>query len=124
MYNITTTWQIIFNDKSVFFRTEGSKSSVSRSNGLQPYGIKELDGSVVSTSHPFIEKATGVFEARYQTTSAIAITSDANYYQLFYFNTNKQIKSYSNDVVVDNYQIRIYKLLTINGKKVSDIIGA
>ena len=124
MYNVTTTWQIIFNDKSVFFRTEGSKSSVSRSNGLQPYGIKELNGAVLSTGHPFIENASGVFEALYQTTFAIAINSNANYYQLFNFNTNRQIKSYSNDVVVDNYQIRIYKLLTINGKKVSDIIGA
>ncbi|MEI0843554.1 hypothetical protein R4M06_06335 [Brachyspira pilosicoli] len=124
MYNITTTWQIIFNDKSVFFRTEGSKSSVSRSNGLQPYGIKELNGNVVSTGRPFIENASGVFEASHRITYAIAITSDANYCQLLNFNTNKQIKSYSNDVVVDNYQIRIYKLLTINGKKVSDIIGA
>lgn len=124
MYNITTTWQIIFNDKSVFFRTEGSKSSVSRSNGLQPYGIKELNGNVTSTGRPFVEKASGVFEARYPTTYSTDIVLGYNYYQAFYFNTNKQIKSYSNDVVVDNYQIRIYKLLTINGKKVSDIIGA
>lgn len=124
MYNITTTWQIMFNTESVYFRTEGSKSSVSRSNGLQPYGMKNLTGSVLSTGHPFIENASGVFEAQYQTRYATVITSDANYYQLFDFNTSKQIKSYSDDVVVDNYQIRIYKLLTINGKKVSDIIGA
>lgn len=123
MYNVTTTWQIIFNDKSVFFRTEGSKSSVSRSNGLQPYGMQNLTGQFGIQGSSFVNVTNGVFIMDYEypgSTYAAAGTS----YQIVSFNSSRQIKHYTGDIVVDNYQIRIYKLLTINGKKVSDIIGA
>lgn len=124
MYNITTTWQIMFNSESVYFRTEGLKSSVSRSNGFQPYGMKDLNGQVVAEGHPFLSGAGGVFEAQYQIPYSTQIVSGYNFYQGFIMYTKKQMREYIDDIVVDNYQIRIYKLLTINGKKVSDIIGA
>ena len=130
MYNVTTTWQIIFNDRSVFFRTEGSKSSVSRSNGLQPYGIKVITGNLLPRIYngspvSFFE-VDGCFYSSFQSADglnaggAVGKTLSAH----VTLNTALQIKSYPDDIVVDNYQIRIYKLLTVNGKTVSDIIGA
>lgn len=124
MYNITTTWQIMFNTESVYFRTEGLKSSVSRSNGFQPYGMKDLNGQVVFEGHPFISGCNGVYDTDYPIPYSTQIVSGYNFYQMFVMHTKKQMREYIDDIVVDNYQIRIYKLLTINGKKVSDIIGA
>ncbi|WP_157143972.1 hypothetical protein [Brachyspira pilosicoli] len=124
MYNITTTWQIMFNTESVYFRTEGLKSSVSRSNGFQPYGMKDLNGQVVFEGHPFISGCNGVYDTDYPIPYSTQIVSGYNFYQMFIMRTKKQMREYIDDIVVDNYQIRIYKLLTINGKKVSDIIGA
>lgn len=123
MYDVNTTWQIMFNTKSVYFRTEGLKSSVSRSNGFQPYGMKDLNGQIVSEGHPFISSGGGVYNPEYQMTCSTQIVSEYNFYQGFIMHTKKQMREYIDDIVVDNYQIRIYKLLTINGKKVSDIIG-
>lgn len=125
MYAVTTTWQIMFNDKSVFFRTEGTKSSVGRVNGLQPYGIKNISGGVVCQDHPIISSTTGICSSDYSypQRGLQRVNSQKTYYQGFNFRTDRQIKSYSDDLVVDNYQIRIYKLLTINGKKISDVIG-
>ncbi|MEI0530588.1 phage tail protein [Brachyspira pilosicoli] len=127
MYNVATTWQIIFNDKSAFFRTEGSKSGVARINGLQPYGMPNLSGAI-SSKNPYSPVAafigaSGVFSLQENYEYYIdgrSLTGGGYFY--INMNTNKQIKEYTNDLVVDNYQKRIYKLLSINGQKVSDII--
>lgn len=134
MYGVTTTWQIIFNDKSTFFRTEGIKSNVSRINGLQPYGMPNLSGYFRGgdTTIGVFTESSGVFQSSNNISSKYKIymgsfRSDIVYpfpYTNVDISTNRQIKEYTNDLVVNNYQIRIYKLLTINGKKVSDIIGA
>ena len=123
MYNVTTTWQIIFNDRSVFFRTEGSKSSVSRSNGLQPYGIKDIFG-FITIHYGILSQNSGVFTIGGSYPAPMSSGGSQFYPNIINFNTKNIIKEYSDDIVVDNYQIRIYKLLTVNGKTVSDIIGA
>ena len=130
LYGVITVWELVHNTKSVVFRTEGTKASVDRVNGLQPYGIKVITGNLLPRIYngspvSFFE-VDGCFYSSFQSADglnaggAVGKTLSAH----VTLNTALQIKSYPDDIVVDNYQIRIYKLLTVNGKTVSDIIGA
>lgn len=46
MYNVTTTWQIIFNTESVSFRTEGDLANVDRVGGIQGDAGRNATGRV------------------------------------------------------------------------------
>ena len=86
-------------------------------NGSLQFGQNQGGNGAVVTSN-------GVFSQSTLAPSFNPIGNNYTAYNNVNFNSRSQVKEYSDDIVVDNYQIRIYKLLTINGKNISDIIGA
>lgn len=63
-----TTWTKQWNTESIFFRTEGELSKVSRTNGLQQFGLKQLYGKMswVQPGHnPLVN--SGVFSGNINT---------------------------------------------------------
>ena len=127
MYNITTTWQIMFNSESVYFRTEGDLANVGRSSGIQGDAIRNITG-FFDTAHcnngnhenwngKLFSYATITFNSF--NSDGAGIWSHVN----TGFNASRVVPT-ANENRVKNRLIRIYKLLTINGKNISDIIGA
>ena len=120
MYNVTTTWQILFNTESVSFRTEGNLASVGRVNGIQGDAGRNISGSItgniadnVAAFGDFrIDKYNLIYNAIGTGNSGIRSSN-------FTLQPNYTI---ANEFRIKNRLIRIYKLLTINGKNVSDII--
>ena len=124
LYGVTTVWELVHNTKSVVFRTEGTKSSVSRVNGLQPYGMKNLTGAVVSLSAFLIfSELHGVFSAIPRDGGTYDNATASFGYSQFFMNTNKQMKEYANDLVMDNLLVRKWKLVSINGILISDLLN-
>lgn len=65
-----TTWIKQWNTESIFFRTEGELSNISRINGLQEYALKQIKGTMswVQTQYDAIGSGnTGVFSNRINT---------------------------------------------------------
>lgn len=121
LYGVTTEWELVHNTKSVVFRTEGNKSSIDRVNGLQPYGIKNISGNFGNTGPAFANTSYGVFNLGYPTNlSPNSVTG--NSYQIVEFSISSQIKTYPDDVVMDNLPIRKYKLISINGVLITDLL--
>ena len=118
LYNLTTTWELVHNTKSIVYRTEGTKSSVDRVNGLQPYGIKEINGDF----HSFGQLAIGVFSPGSQD---YFVAGQDNAFGIYKkrFDINKQIKTYTDDLVMDNYLVRKWKLKSINRVSIKDLLG-
>ncbi|CRF35502.1 Hvp 101 VSH-1 tail protein [Brachyspira suanatina] len=130
LYDVVTTWELVHNTKAIVYRTEGTKASVSRVNGLQPYGIKPLTGNVTggySDGGPtgIFCRASGVFTVggTDYNISLVDSMKDRKSWTLIDFNSNNQIKSYSDDLVMDNYLVRKWKLKSINGILVKDLLG-
>lgn len=129
MYNITTTWQIIFNTESVYFRTEGDLSSVDRVNGIQGDAIR----NIVGRSNDVSPLAS---------TASRTPFSGALYFDQYRTNTNYKAQNATNqpwgyiELCIDasrvvpiasenrvrNRLIRVYKLLSINGVSVEKIL--
>ena len=122
MYNVNTTWQIMFNTESVYFRTEGNLANVERSNGIQNDAGRNAGGSFYTATIKGIP--SGVFFIT--NSDDLAFIANHNpYWQTGVINLDlSRAYATANEFRVKNRLIRIYKLLTINGKKVSDIIGA
>ena len=125
MYNITTTWQIMFNTESVYFRTEGDLANAGRSNGLQNDAGRNATGTFGHNYGSGLMSDTngayGVFFGGDTFAYGVGDVKDTRY------NIRLDLSraySIANEFRVRNRLMRIYKLLTINGKKVSDIIGA
>ena len=95
--------QLKYNNESVFFRTEGLLSEESRSNGIQPYGMKNLTGEF----HSFGALATGLFSVVSQDYNIMGSENNYGIYKKI-FNTKNQMKEYSDDIVVRNRKIRVY----------------
>ena len=123
MYNITTTWQIMFNTESVYFRTEGDLANVERSNGIQNDAGRNARGSFYILYAK--NNNQGVFYDSGNVNNGIYLVEYNQYWQVGSVVMDLS-RSYAtaNEFRVRNRLMRIYKLLTINGKKVSDIIGA
>lgn len=123
MYNITTTWQIMFNTESVYFRTEGDLANVERSNGIQNDAGRNARGSFYILYAK--NNNQGVFYDGGNVNNGIYLVEYNQYWQVGSVVMDLS-RSYAtaNEFRVRNRLMRIYKLLTINGKKVSDIIGA
>lgn len=122
MYNVTTTWQIMFNTESIYFRTEGSLANANRSNGFQGDAGRELTGTLGwANGGGLFNLFSGVFSpyGQYSRDWSYSNSYDGRSTN---FNASKQWAT-ANEFRVRNRLIRVYKLLTINGKKVSDIIG-
>lgn len=122
MYNVTTTWQIMFNTESVYFRTEGDLSNVSRSNGIQGDAGRNATGQVGTWGAILYEGIQGSLFVASPKGSQIGGNTGLQGYNSALLDLSRQW-TIANEFRVRNRLIRIYKLLTINGKKVSDIIG-
>lgn len=121
MYGVTTTWQIIFNTESVYFRTEGSLASSGRSNGLQVDAGRNATGSFNALAITYFPGNSGIITA--------AQGKAANYYEggfgveyTHYINLSCAYTT-ANEFRTINRLIRVYKLLTANGKTVSQIMA-
>ena len=123
MYGVTTTWQIMFNTESVYFRTEGDLSNVSRSNGIQGDAGRNATGTIGLYGAIAYENQNGSLFVVSPTSSQTGSSTGLQGYNGVVLDLAKQWNT-ANEFRVRNRLIRIYKLLTINGKKVSDIIGA
>ncbi|WP_295297732.1 hypothetical protein [uncultured Brachyspira sp.] len=133
MYNVTTTWQIMFNTESVYFRTEGNLANADRVNGIQEDSIRPLKGVI-----NVVTNAINNVVADYMINSGsflyrALINQNSNYNGIFEIRNPppapslgydiSRVMPTSQEIRTKNRLIRIYKLLTINGKKVSDVIG-
>ena len=127
MYNITTTWQIIFNTESVGFRTEGSLANVDRVNGIQGDAIRNMTGYFERGCIAMFNAAAGVFTPVRNSCANARMLAEpedvSGLYDKIEFNASYAVPT-ANEVRIKNRLKRVYKLLTINGKKISDIIGA
>ena len=123
LYGVITVWELVHNTKSVVFRTEGTKASVDRVNGLQPYGMKDLAGNIVGDRGIGIfMSSSGVFTNGSNTTTVISPVSGVYSYQAVNFNTKNIIKEYPDDIVMDNLPVRKWKLVSINGVLIADLL--
>lgn len=120
MYNVNTTWQIIFNSESVYFRTEGDLANVERSNGIQN------DAGRNATASFFIRGSIAM-----QSSGVLVGASNSKSWASSYTNTDSpsiitldlsRAYSIANEFRVRNRLMRIYKLLTINDKSVNEIM--
>ena len=124
MYNVNTTWQIIFNSESVYFRTEGDLANVERSNGIQNDAGRNATGYInsgLSGGFTILRGASGIFYINDQ----FSVSSGSNSGLYGYKNINMDLsRAYgiANEFRVRNRLIRIYKLLTINDKSVNEIM--
>ena len=129
MYNVNTTWQIMFNTESVYFRTEGDLSSVDRVNGIQGDAIRNIVG--------YSEDISPLASTASQTPF-----SGALYFDRYRTNTNyrgqnvpnmpwgyielridaSRVVPVASENRVRNRLIRVYKLLSINGVSVEKIL--
>ena len=113
----------MFNTESVYFRTEGDLANAGRSNGLQNDAGRNAGGSFYTL---FAKNNTaGVFYDADQPSNGSGLADYNPYWQVGRINMDlSRAYTTANEFRVKNRLKRIYKLLTINGKKVSDIIGA
>ena len=113
----------MFNTESVYFRTEGDLSNVSRSNGIQVDAGRNATGTIGLYGAIAYENQNGSLFVVSPTSSQTGSSTGLQGYNGVVLDLAKQWNT-ANEFRVRNRLIRIYKLLTINGKKVSDIIGA
>lgn len=120
MYNITTTWQIIFNSESVYFRTEGNLANVERSNGIQNDAGRNAGGSFYTL---FANgNIHGVFYEGYITPRGFMPLDSTIWSEGAITMDLSRAYSIANEFRVKNRLMRIYKLLTINDKSVNEIM--
>lgn len=122
-YGVTTVWSLVYNGDSITLRTEGDLANAGRSNGLQNDAGRNAGGGF----YILYAKGNnyGVFYDGGNVDNGIYLAEYNQYWQVGHVLMDLS-RSYTtaNEFRVKNRLMRIYKLLTINGKKVSDIIGA
>lgn len=120
MYNITTTWQIMFNSESVYFRTEGDLANVERSNGIQNDAGRNPGGSFYTL---FANgNIRGVFYEGYITPRGFMPLDSTIWSEGVITMDLSRSYATANEFRVRNRLMRIYKLLTINDKSVNEIM--
>ena len=105
-----TVWELLYNTESIFLRTEGSLSEENRSNGIQPYGMKNLTGRhwhIGAANNSAV--GAGVFSFPNKPGGLGVMSGTSLVTDFISFATKTQIKEYTNDIVVKNRKIRIYK---------------
>lgn len=120
MYNITTTWQIMFNTESVYFRTEGDLANAGRSNGLQNDAGKNARGNFYTLFANGNIK--GVFYEGYITPRGFMLQDSTIWSEGVITMDLSHAYATANEFRVKNRLMRIYKLLTINDKSVNEIM--
>lgn len=112
-FNLTTTWELLYNTDSMFFRTEGGDASSGRSSGVQPDAGRNAIGTFYVGLKNFRANATGVFSSHRSDieNSTMDFTTDGTSYDL----TLSSAYSVANEFRVKNSYIRIWELITING---------
>ncbi|WP_281817839.1 hypothetical protein [Brachyspira pilosicoli] len=120
MYNITTTWQIMFNTESVYFRTEGDLANAGRSNGLQNDAGRNAGGSFYTLFANGNIK--GVFYEGYITPRGFMPLDSTIWSEGVITMDLSHAYATANEFRVKNRLMRIYKLLTINDKSVNEIM--
>ena len=120
MYNVNTTWQIIFNSESVYFRTEGDLANVERSNGIQN------DAGRNATASFFIRgsiamQSSGVLVGAFNSKSWASSYTNTDSPSSITLDLSRAYAT-ANEFRVKNRLMRIYKLLTINDKSVNEIM--
>ena len=120
MYNITTTWQIMFNTESVYFRTEGDLANAGRSNGLQNDAGRNAEGSFYTLFANGNIK--GVFYEGYITPRGFMPLDSTIWSEGVITMDLSHAYATANEFRVKNRLMRIYKLLTINDKSVNEIM--
>ena len=133
LYSVTTVWELVHNTKSAVFRTEGTKASVGRVNGLQPYGIKNINGKFRAgdtTIGVFNDYVEGIITVEnnvigiYNNYMGVQHINTSVYpYTNIRINTKNVIKEYVDDLVMDNLLVRKWKLVSINGISIKDILN-
>ena len=131
MYGVTTTWQIMFNSESVSFRTEGDLANADRVNGIQGDAIQNITGgfrfmSANNNSLTATDSEDGfIYSSNMSNTAQInpnmRITGSQQLSHALKFDASRVVST-SNEVRTKNRLKRIYKLLTINGKTVNEIL--
>ena len=123
MYGVSTTWQIMFNSDSIFFRTEGSYANEGRFNGVQNDAIRNMTGyidDIIRGDNGGTNGVLGlsnringdvVYSDQYGAFSRVKLDFDAS-----------RAVPVGSEIRTKNRLIRIYKLLTINGKTVNEIL--
>ena len=108
-----TVWELLYNTESIFLRTEGSLSEEGRSNGIQDYATKRLQGNfygVETTAGDF--GVGGITYITYRQGSAVSSKSNnSSVVPRSYvgIDSNLTSKSSENESRVKNRLIRIYK---------------
>lgn len=108
-----TVWKLLYNTESIFLRTEGSLSEEGRSNGIQDYATKRLQGNffgVETTAGDF--GVGGITYITYRQGSAVSSKSNnSSVVPRSYvgIDSNLTSKSSENESRVKNRLIRIYK---------------
>lgn len=97
-------WEIKHADESIVLRTEGTKSSIDRVNGLQPYGMPNLNGTV--SLRGIVDSSSGVFTKG--GSFNMTVQGGHDYENGFFFNSKNQIKEYIDDLVMTN---RLWRIL-------------
>lgn len=122
MYNITTTWQIMFNTESVYFRTEGDLSNVGRVNGIQGDAGRSAFGTVnIADGLNGFSNPSGVFHT-YGASGAQINGISGNRGNTILGIDISRAYAVASEFRVKNRFVRIYKLLTINSKTVQEIL--
>ena len=121
LYGVITVWELVHNTKSVVFRTEGTKASVGRVNGLQPYGIKDIFG-FITIHYGIFSQNSGVFTIGGSYPAPMSSGGSQFYPNIINFNTKNIIKEYPDDIVMDNLPVRKWKLVSINGVLIADLL--
>ena len=118
MYGVTTTWQIMFNTESVYFRTEGDLANAGRSNGLQGDAGRNATGKLGATING--DNSVGIHRYYQQGGTTLAPGSYAGW---VYVDSNlSRAYTTANEFRTRNRLIRVYKLLSINGVSVEEIL--
>lgn len=120
-FNINTTWELVINNSSMFFRTEGSLASADRiSTGQQPDTGRNATGiwyadSAGAVGHVQEIHAEGVYGSRVPPQPLrIYLGGNAPNYPVPDFDISRAY-SVSNEFRPQNLLIRIWKLKSING---------
>ena len=124
MYNVTTAWQIMFNSDSIFFRTEGGLSNAGRANGIQGDAIRNIVGGV-SGNIGWDASGFSKFPNPSDPQGACLLWGAAGSgYVLRDLGLNLEYMNYpiADEIRTKNRLIRVYKLLSINGVSVEEIL--
>lgn len=108
-----TVWKLLYNTESIFLRTEGSLSEEGRSNGIQDYATKRLQGNFYGVETTIGDFGVGgITYITYRQGSAVSSKSNnSSVVPRSYvgIDSNLTSKSSENESRVKNRLIRIYK---------------